>query len=49
MAFADLLPNAQISFAWKSYSDLWKEWSAKPELAEHVSNLKKRYELRLPT
>jgi len=39
--------KAQIPFKWMSYDDLWKQWSAVPELEKHVQNLKARYQLTL--
>ncbi len=36
---------SSISFHWMTYPQLWLEWMAIPELAEHAGNLKARYEI----
>ena len=49
MAFADSLSNSEIHFQWMGYNDLWKEWSAVPELEKHAQLLMERYQVRLQT
>lgn len=39
--------TSSISFRWMTYTQLWQEWMAIPQLAEHASNLKARYELSI--
>jgi Restriction Endonuclease associating with ARP len=45
--FADRVSDSTVSFRWMTYAQLWRDWSAIPALAQHVSNLKARYEVRL--
>jgi hypothetical protein len=47
--FAHSLSNSQIQFEWKSYNELWEEWSGVPELKAHAQHLKERYHVRLQT
>jgi hypothetical protein len=46
-AFAQAVADSPIEFRWMTYSDLWEEWSAVPDLAGHASHLKARYQVRL--
>jgi hypothetical protein len=48
-AFDDEVTGGRVSFRWMTYNQLWDEWSRVPELAEHVANLKARYEVSLKT
>jgi len=45
--FAQAVANSPIKFRWMAYNDLWEEWSVVPDLAEHASHLKARYQVRL--
>lgn len=42
---ADQVAMSSIAFRWMTYSSLWQEWMAIPQLREHASNLKARYEI----
>jgi hypothetical protein len=42
---AEQVAASAISFRWMTYPSLWQEWMANPQLAEHASNLKARYEI----
>jgi hypothetical protein len=44
-AFAASLRESPISFAWRTYEDLWREWESTPTLVEHTTNLRARYEV----
>jgi hypothetical protein len=35
--------GTSIDFITKSYSELWEAWSKEPSLADHASQLKERY------
>ena len=43
--FADKVAASSISFRWITYAALWQEWMESPDLVEHASNLKARYEV----
>jgi hypothetical protein len=45
--FEGSLVGSQIQFRWMSYSDLWEEWRAVPELEKHAQRLMDRYQVRL--
>ena len=42
---AEKVAASSISFRWMTYTQLWREWIAIPQLAEHANNLKARYEI----
>lgn len=46
-AFATQVCGSTVAFRWMTYPQLWNDWLAIPSLAEHASNLKNRYEVRL--
>ena len=46
-ALSRQVSGSQIPFRWMSYSQLWNEWGAVPELRSHVTNLRARYEVDL--
>jgi len=43
--FAEKIATSSIPFRSMTYAQLWQEWTESPDLAEHASNLKARYEV----
>lgn len=39
--------TCSISFRWQTYSQLWRDWLAIPELEKHARNLQARYEVAI--
>jgi hypothetical protein len=42
-ALAAAVKGSRVTFAWQSYTELWREWAAQAELATHVEALRCRY------
>jgi Restriction Endonuclease associating with ARP len=45
--FADKVTTSSIQFRWMTYTQLWREWMEIPNLREHATNLKARYEVSI--
>lgn len=45
--FSKGLAGSSIPFVAMTYSELWEQWSTKPELKNHVAALRKRYEVSI--
>jgi restriction endonuclease-like protein len=46
--FADGLAGSEIPFRWSPYRNVWEQWETKPSLAQHVANIRSRYDVAIP-
>ena len=44
---AQAVEESAVRFSAQSYSTLWQKWDQRPELREHVANLRQRYEIAI--
>ena len=46
-AFQAKIQDSEVSFAWTSYPQLWRQWEAQGLFPDHVSEIRKRYLLAI--